>query len=130
MSRFRDLGRSSVGKKAISAASGLVLLGFVLAHMFANLQIFAGAGRIDAYARGLRAWPVLLWSVRALLVAAFGAHVVVALQLAARRRAARGGVARGAAARGDVARGSVARASRVPSSLSLPYPSPPSLPYP
>jgi succinate dehydrogenase / fumarate reductase cytochrome b subunit len=89
MSRLRDLGRSSVGKKAISAASGLVLLGFVLAHMFANLQILAGGGRIDAYARGLRAAPVLLWSVRALLAAAFGAHVVVALQLAARRRRAR-----------------------------------------
>src|SRR5438477_10455037 len=90
MSRLRELGRSSVGKKAISAASGLVWLGFVLANMFANLQIFAGGGRIDAYARGLRASPVLLWSVRALLAAAFGAHVVVALQLAARRRAARG----------------------------------------
>jgi succinate dehydrogenase / fumarate reductase cytochrome b subunit len=92
MSRLRDLSRSSVGKKAISAASGLALLGFVLAHMFANLQIFAGDGRLDAYARGLRASPVLLWSVRVLLAAAFGVHVVVALQLAARRRAARGRV--------------------------------------
>jgi succinate dehydrogenase / fumarate reductase cytochrome b subunit len=116
MSRFRELGRSSVGKKAISAASGLVLLGFVLAHMFANLQIFAGGGRIDAYARGLRASPVLLWSVRALLAAAFGAHVVVALQLAARRRAARG----------RVARAGVARTSLVPSPPPLPIPSPPS----
>jgi succinate dehydrogenase / fumarate reductase cytochrome b subunit len=89
MSRLRVLVRSSVGKKAISAASGLVLSGFVAAHMLANLQIFAGGTRLDAYARGLRASPVLLWSVRALLVAAFGAHVVVALQLAARRRAAR-----------------------------------------
>ena len=89
MSRLRELGRSSVGKKAISAASGLVLLGFVVAHMFANLQIFAGAARIDAYARGLRDAPVLLWSVRMLLAAAFAVHVVVALQLAARRRRAR-----------------------------------------
>lgn len=89
MSRMRALGRSSVGKKAISAASGLVLCGYVLVHMLANLQIFAGGARLDAYARGLRAAPVLLWSVRALLAAAFGVHVVVALQLAARRRAAR-----------------------------------------
>lgn len=90
MSRMRALGRTSVGKKAISAASGLVLCGYVLVHMLANLQIFAGGGRLGAYARGLRAAPVLLWSVRALLAAAFGVHVVVALQLAARRRAARG----------------------------------------
>ena len=79
MSRMRALGRSSVGKKAISAASGLVLCGYVLVHMLANLQIFAGGGRLDAYARGLRAAPVLLWSVRALLAAAFGVHVVVAV---------------------------------------------------
>ena len=88
MSRMRALGRSSVGKKAISAVSGLVLLGYVLVHTVANLQIFAGDGRLDAYARGLRASPVLLWSVRALLAAAFAVHVVVALQLAARRRRA------------------------------------------
>jgi len=90
MSRLRALGRSSVGKKAISAATGLVLCGYVLVHMLANLQIFAGDGRLDAYARGLRDAPVLLWSVRVLLAAAFGVHVVVALQLAVRRRAARG----------------------------------------
>ena len=83
------LGRSTVGKKAVSAASGLVLCGYVLVHMLANLQIFAERARIDAYARSLRASPVLLWSVRALLVAAFAAHVVVALQLSARRRRAR-----------------------------------------
>ena len=105
MSRLRDLSRSSVGKKAICAASGLVLLGFVLAHMFASLQIFAGGGRIDAYARGLRDAPVLLWSVRAVLAAAFAVHVVVALQLAARRRAAKG---------------------PIPSAQSFLFPSPPS----
>src|SRR5215831_9211926 len=112
MSRLSELGRSSVGKKAISAASGLVLCGYVLAHMLANLQIFAGGGRIDAYARGLRASPVLLWSVRALLAAAFGVHVVVALQLAARRRKARG------------------RVSPNPSPPLLAIPSPRSVPIP
>jgi succinate dehydrogenase / fumarate reductase cytochrome b subunit len=88
-SRIVALGRSTVGKKAISAASGLVLCGYVLVHMLANLQIFAGHARIDAYARGLRASPLLLWSVRAVLAVAFVVHVVVALQLAARRHAAR-----------------------------------------
>jgi succinate dehydrogenase / fumarate reductase cytochrome b subunit len=89
MSRLRALGRSTVGKKAVVAASGLVLAGFVAAHMLGNLQIFAGRARLDAYARDLRATPVLLWSVRGLLTAAFVVHVVLALQLAARKRAAR-----------------------------------------
>jgi succinate dehydrogenase / fumarate reductase cytochrome b subunit len=99
-SRIVALGRSTVGKKAISAASGLVLCGYVLVHMLANLQIFAGRTRLDDYARSLRAAPVLLWSVRALLVVAFVVHVVVALQLAARRRVARPTRYRVGAARG------------------------------
>jgi succinate dehydrogenase / fumarate reductase cytochrome b subunit len=109
-SRIVVLGRSTVGKKAISAASGLVLCGYVLVHMLANLQIFAGRARIDAYARGLRASPVLLWSVRVLLVGAFAAHVVVALQLSARRRAARPVAYRAGAPRGPgwAARGMLA----------------------
>ena len=71
------------------AGSGLVLVGYVLIHMLANLQIFAGAAAIDGYARGLRQRPILLWSVRALLAAAFTAHVVLAAQLARIKRAAR-----------------------------------------
>jgi succinate dehydrogenase / fumarate reductase cytochrome b subunit len=80
---------STVGKKAIMAASGVVLVGFVVVHMLANLQIFGGRARLDGYARSLREAPVLLWSVRALLAAAFVAHVGVGAQLAARKRAAR-----------------------------------------
>jgi succinate dehydrogenase / fumarate reductase cytochrome b subunit len=88
-SSFPGAFRSTVAKKAVMAATGLVLVGYVLVHMAANLQIFAGAAAIDGYARGLRERPVLLWSVRALLAAAFAAHVVVAVQLARRKQAAR-----------------------------------------
>lgn len=89
MSKMSALVRSHVGKKALLAASGLVLLGFVVVHMLANLQMFAGAARIDGYARSLRQVPVLLWSARAVLLGAFLAHVVIAAQLAAIKRAAR-----------------------------------------
>ena len=71
------------------AASGLVLVGYLLVHMAANLQIFAGPAAIDGYARALRQRPVLLWSVRALVAAAFAAHVAVAAQLARLKHAAR-----------------------------------------
>ena len=89
MSRLRGLGRSIVGKKAIMAGSGLLLFGFVVAHMVGNLQIFAGRDRLDAYARDLRAAPFLLWSIRAVLASAFAVHVLLALQLTAGKRAAR-----------------------------------------
>lgn len=89
MSKTALLTRSYVGKKALMAASGLVLLGFVVVHMLANLQMFAGAARIDAYARSLRAVPVVLWSARVVLALAFLLHVGVGAQLAAVKRAAR-----------------------------------------
>jgi len=89
MSKTRALVHSYVGRKALMALSGLVLLGFVLVHMVANLQMFAGAARIDGYARSLRQAPVLLWSARAMLLGAFVVHVVIAAQLAAVKRSAR-----------------------------------------
>jgi len=43
-----------VGKKVVMAATGVVLVGFVIAHMLGNLKIFLGAEAIDAYAAFLR----------------------------------------------------------------------------
>ena len=89
MSKTRMFLRSQVGQKALMATSGLVLLGFVVTHMLANLQVFAGAARLDGYARGLREVPLLLWPARAVLVGAFAVHAGVAMRLAAAKRAAR-----------------------------------------
>lgn len=86
---IHSYARSHVGKKALMAASGLVLVAFVVVHTLANLQMFAGPARIDGYAQGLRRAPALLWSARALLTGAFVVHVFVGAQLAAMNRAAR-----------------------------------------
>lgn len=80
---------STVVRKLAMAVTGLVLVGFVLVHTAANLQIFAGPQRIDGYARALRQAPVLLWGVRALLAASFVVHVWVGVGLARANRAAR-----------------------------------------
>lgn len=89
MSKAVLLLRSNVGKKAVMALTGFVLVGFVLIHMLANLQIFAGPDQLNGYARALRATPALLWGVRALLAGSFIAHVVIAVQLTRVKRAAR-----------------------------------------
>src|SRR5262245_29995130 len=39
-----------VGKKVVMAVTGMVLVGFVIAHMLGNLKIFLGPETIDAYA--------------------------------------------------------------------------------
>ena len=80
--------RSAVGKKWIMAVTGIMLLGFVFAHMVGNLKIYLGAGPLNTYAEWLRnlgepALPrtVLLWIMRIGLVGAFFLHIVSAAQL-------------------------------------------------
>jgi succinate dehydrogenase / fumarate reductase cytochrome b subunit len=82
MSWFQDLFRSAVGKKAVMALSGLVLFGFVLAHMLGNLKAYQGEKAFNAYAAGLREIGVpelpyggALWIARIALLAAAVLHI-------------------------------------------------------
>lgn len=95
---------TSVGKKAVMAVTGAILLLYLVAHMLGNLKVFLGAAAFDHYAYWLRTIgePLLqfgwfLWLLRGVLVVSFGLHIVAAAQLAARSRTARRG--RGAARR-------------------------------
>ncbi|MFG2823940.1 succinate dehydrogenase cytochrome b subunit [Kitasatospora sp. NPDC048365] len=90
------LWRSSVGKKAVMAVSGLLMLLYLVAHMLGNLKVFFGPGDIDGYAHWLRTLgePVLhygwfLWLARFVLLAAVVAHGTAAYQLSRRDRRAR-----------------------------------------
>lgn len=96
-----DFYRSAVGKKWVMAVTGIVLLGYVLVHMFGNLKLYlgvdaAGVYAIDHYGEWLRElgepfFPrtVLLWILRVGLVAAFALHVHAAYQLTMINRRAR-----------------------------------------
>jgi succinate dehydrogenase cytochrome b subunit len=94
--RAQTLWASTIGKKAVMAVSGLVLVLFLLAHMLGNLKVFFGAADFDGYAAWLRTIgePVLhnawfLWIQRAVLLVAVVAHITAAVQLSARDRRAR-----------------------------------------
>lgn len=83
-----------VGKKAVMAITGLMLCGFVLAHMLGNLQIFMPPGAdgkypIDVYGETLHHAAGLLWAARIGLLLAVLGHVVSAIQLAQIKNAAR-----------------------------------------
>jgi succinate dehydrogenase cytochrome b subunit len=87
---------SSIGKKAVMAVTGLLMLLFLLAHMLGNLKIFFGPADFNGYAHWLRTIgePVLhdawyLWLQRVVLVVALVLHVTAAAQLSARDLAAR-----------------------------------------
>jgi succinate dehydrogenase / fumarate reductase cytochrome b subunit len=96
MSVLRDLYGSTLGKKAVMAVSGIVLFGFVLAHLAGNLKLYLGAEAMNHYAAWLRELgaPLLpesaaLWILRGALLVAVIAHVVSATQLTLLQRRAR-----------------------------------------
>lgn len=90
------LWSSSVGKKVVMAATGVLLVGFVIVHMLGNLKIFKGEEAYNAYAVWLREMggPLLpheqaLWIARIVLLAAVLLHITAAWQLARMSWAAR-----------------------------------------
>jgi succinate dehydrogenase / fumarate reductase cytochrome b subunit len=83
------LPKSSVGQKAIVSLTGVMLLGFVVAHMLGNLQVFLGPEAINGYAEKLQSLGELLWVMRIGLLTVFVTHILFALHLAAKNRSAR-----------------------------------------
>ncbi len=83
-----DLYGSAVGKKWAMALSGIVLLGFVVAHMIGNLHMYEGAAEMNEYGEYLRVigspilpHTVFLWLIRLPLLAAFLVHIHAAYAL-------------------------------------------------
>ncbi|TCJ33206.1 succinate dehydrogenase cytochrome b subunit [Parafrankia sp. BMG5.11] len=88
--------RSTIGKKAVMAVTGAVMLLYLLAHMLGNLKIFFGRESFDEYAHWLRSIGVpalheawFLWVMRALLLGAVVLHAASAYQLSRRDLRAR-----------------------------------------
>jgi succinate dehydrogenase / fumarate reductase cytochrome b subunit len=88
--------RSAIVKKWLMAVSGIILLGYVLAHMVGNLKVFIGEEDINHYAEWLRElgepilpYSVVLWSLRVVLIAAFAIHIIAAYQLTRMNQQAR-----------------------------------------
>jgi len=98
MERLQSLPRSSVGKKILMAATGIVLVGFVVVHMAGNLKAYLGREHFNEYARFLRTVgsPALpqgsvLWIARIVLLACVGIHIWAAVSLTRTSWAARPG---------------------------------------
>ncbi|MEU1539977.1 succinate dehydrogenase cytochrome b subunit [Actinacidiphila glaucinigra] len=90
-SLLRALWGSTVGKKAVMAGTGVIMLLFLVAHMLGNLKIFFGAEEFNGYAAWLRTIgePALhsswyLYIQRTGLVVAVVLHGVAAYQLSKR----------------------------------------------
>jgi len=89
MNRILALWDSSVGKKAVMAVTGLVMVLYLITHVLANLLVFDGPDQINRYAAILHATGGLLWGARLVLLVAVVLHIIAATQLTLRSRAAR-----------------------------------------
>jgi len=88
--------RTSIGKKVAMATSGVILVGFVIAHMVGNLKFFFGETHFDEYAHFLRTvgepvipYHYLLWGLRAVLLGAVSVHIWAAYATTVQSKRAR-----------------------------------------
>jgi succinate dehydrogenase / fumarate reductase cytochrome b subunit len=94
MQRLLKLYRTTIGKKAVMAVTGVLLVLYVIAHMVGNLKIYWGPGhdgheaKIDIYGHFLRTvgegalgYEGVLWIARVVLLAAVVLHVLSAIQV-------------------------------------------------
>jgi len=79
---------TTIGRKAVMAVSGFLMLAFLIVHMLGNLKFFLGAADFDHYAAWLRTIgePLLphgwyLWIQRGVLIVVVAAHFVSAYLL-------------------------------------------------
>jgi len=95
-SRALRLYRTTIGKKAVMAVTGIVFLLFLIAHMIGNLKVFLGKGEYNSYAAWLRTmgspaipddWGLGILSV--ILGICVVLHIGSAVELALRARRAR-----------------------------------------
>jgi succinate dehydrogenase / fumarate reductase cytochrome b subunit len=88
MTWFGNFYRSAIGKKAVMAATGLILFGWIFLHMVGNLKLYLGAAHLNEYAHFLRnmgapAIPEagMLWISRIVLLIAVILHIHSAYSL-------------------------------------------------
>jgi len=116
---FVEFYRSDIGKKWVMAITGIVLMGYVFAHMVGNLHVFEGARQIDSYGEWLRElldppFPrtMALWGLRVTIIVALALHIHAAYALTRVNWRSRGGVQRYQSRRDYVAANFAARTMR------------------
>ena len=84
--------QSSIGKKLIVAATGIVLVGFLLGHLSGNLLMYVGADAFNEYAKFLHTMlhGAGVWIARIVLLTCLVLHVVATICLVRQNKAAKG----------------------------------------
>jgi succinate dehydrogenase / fumarate reductase cytochrome b subunit len=78
-----------VGRKAVMAGSGLLMVVFVAGHLLGNSTIYWGAAGINAYAEKLHALFPVVWGYRAVMVGVVSLHIFFGIQLSLQNSSAK-----------------------------------------
>ncbi|MBI2070255.1 MAG: succinate dehydrogenase cytochrome b subunit [Elusimicrobia bacterium] len=79
---------SSIGKKTLVAAAGLLLCGFLITHLAGNLLLVAGENSFNRYAEALESNPLII-PAELVLALLFLGHIVMSLRVKYENRKAR-----------------------------------------
>jgi succinate dehydrogenase / fumarate reductase cytochrome b subunit len=71
----------SIGRKAVMAVTGLLLVVFLIGHLLGNMTIFKGAAGINSYAEHLHALAPVVWGNRIVMGLAVVLHIILAIQV-------------------------------------------------
>jgi succinate dehydrogenase / fumarate reductase cytochrome b subunit len=88
MSRLVTFLGTGIGRKVLMAATGLLLIGFLVAHLAGNLLVFVGPEAFNHYSHTLVSTPLVYLAEAGLLVL-FVAHLVSGIAVTRANRAAR-----------------------------------------
>ena len=84
MSVLTDITRSTIGKKLLNGLTGLLLCGFIVAHLVGNLLLLLGSEAFNTYAYTLHSLGhgALVPIAEVGLVILFGAHAASGISVA------------------------------------------------
>jgi len=83
-----SLVQSSIGRKILMAACGLIWTGFVFIHMAGNMLILVGAEAYNKYSHAIVSNKPLLYSAEVVLLLAIIGHATLGIWLAIENKAA------------------------------------------
>lgn len=78
----------SIGRKAVMAVTGLMMVLFVVMHLLGNLSVFAGSDALNSYAAKLHSLGPLVWVFRSVMLVAVLAHLLLSIQITLENEAA------------------------------------------
>lgn len=89
MPSFLDALKSQIGRKILTAITGIGLIIFIIFHLIGNLAIFGGVHTFNAYTFTLEGLGWFLYVLEAILAVAFLLHAYIGVSIWWNRRKAR-----------------------------------------